>query len=314
MTSDTQHTANSAALAAARAGKGKTDSGLVPFLAGNAVLGTIGVFAHEAGTAPMTLTWFRCAFGLLGITLWLRYRRQLPALRLTRSTAPFVLLAGSLMVISWGLFFSAITRIPTGIAVVLFQIQPLWVLLLAAIFLNEAIRRRRVVSVSIAMIGLVLATGVLERFMLPGAGVAQAADYWWGVAACLAGALVTACVTILARRLKGMPQGVLAWWQCALGTLVLWVWPMQHGWPQLGVSWLWLAGLGLIHTGLAYTLLYQGMGRLPAGRIAVLQYVYPAVAIVVDWLYFGHALSPLQLAGILFMAMAIWIAERDRGI
>ena len=44
--------------------------GWVAFVLGNALLGTIGVFVHEAQAAPLTVTWFRCAFGLIGLTLW----------------------------------------------------------------------------------------------------------------------------------------------------------------------------------------------------------------------------------------------------
>jgi drug/metabolite transporter (DMT)-like permease len=119
-----------------------------------------------------------------------------------------------------------------------------------------------------------------------------------------------ACVTIIARRLRDLPAGALGWWQCAIGTLTLWIWPMQHGWPASGMSWLWLAGLGAIHTGLAYTLMYSGMARLNTGRIAVLQFVYPAVAIVIDRLFFDQRLDGLQLAGIALMSIAIGCAER----
>jgi drug/metabolite transporter (DMT)-like permease len=85
---------------------------------------------------------------------------------------------------------------------------------------------------------------------------------------------------------------------------------MQAGGPPLGQAWFWLAGLGLIHTGLAYALIYEGTARLAAGRIAVLQFVYPAVAILIDWCYFGETLSLAQIAGIGVMAVAIGCAER----
>lgn len=129
---------------------------------------------------------------------------------------------------------------------------------------------------------------------------------------CLLGAFLTACVTITARRLRDIPAGVLAWWQCAVGAAVLWIWPMQHGWPVFGTSWLWLAGLGLLHTGLAYTWIYAGMARLTTSRIAVLQFAYPAVAIVIDRQFFGHPLGGLQVVGIVVMAVAIGYAESSR--
>lgn len=290
---------------------GRRTAGAFPFLLGSTLLGTIGVFVHQANADPLTATWFRCAFGLLGLTLWVLLRQQAGFLRLTRTTGPWVLSAGVLMVLGWGLFFTAIERTSAGVAIVLFHIQPLWVLVLGALWLKEPVGRRRIASVAAAMLGLVLATGILEHASLIGGGGMLRPGYWLGIAACLIGAFCTACVTLIARRLRDVPAGILAWWQCAVGALALWVWPMQRGWPEWGMSWLWLAGLGLIHTGLAYTLIYIGMARLTTGRIAVFQFVYPAVAVVIDWLFFDQRLGGMQLFGIALMLVAIWLAERS---
>lgn len=287
-------------------------TGVFPFLLGNALLGTIGVFVHQAGTDPLTTTWFRCAFGLLCLTLWLHSRGSLRSLRLSPATGPWVVLAGSLMVLSWVLFFYAIEQIPTGIAVVLFHVQPLWVFLLSAVLLKEPVGRQYVASVFGAMFGLALATGVFEH-TLPGPGSMLQSDYWLGVVACLVGAFCPASVTLINRRLSKMPTGILAWWQCAIGALVLGIWPVRHGWPAWGGAWGWLAGLGLIHTGLAYTLIFAGMSRLKTGRIVVFQFVYPMAAIFVDWQYFDQRLSYTQLLGIALMSAAIWFAEQTPG-
>ncbi|WP_250520133.1 MULTISPECIES: DMT family transporter [unclassified Caballeronia] len=280
----------------------------MPFIVGCALLGTIGVFLHEANADPLTATWFRCAFGLLGMSAWLISRGQTRFLRLTRSNVLWVLAASLLMVSSWALFFSAVERISAGVAIVLFHVQPMWVLLFASLWLKETIGGQRVMAMAVAMCGLVLATGIAGH---ASDGSLQPA-YWTGVAACLAGSLCMAGVTINARRLRNLPAGVLAWWQCAIGTLLLWIWPMQHGWPAWGMSWAWLAGLGLIHTGFAYTLMYIGMARLDTARVAVLQFVYPAVAIVIDWLVFDQRLSGAQMTGIALMSVAIGFAERVR--
>ena len=294
-------------------GQAAQTSGMRPFVLGSIVLGTIGIFVHEADAHPLTATWFRCAFGLLGLTLWILLRRQVGQLRLSRRSWSWVLVAGLLMVLAWGLFFAAIQRTSAGVATVLFHVQPLWVLLLGAWWLQESIARRRLASVMVAMLGLVLATGMLETLSLSSNTSSEAlrTDYWVGVAFCLVGALCMACVTIVARRLQDMPAGVLAWWQCAVGTVALVAWPMSQGWPAWGVSWAWLSGLGLIHTGLAYSLLYSGMARLSTDRIAVFQFVYPAIAIVIDWLFYGQRMGSTQTLGIALMAVAIGFAERS---
>jgi drug/metabolite transporter (DMT)-like permease len=282
----------------------------LPFLLGNGLLGTIGVFAHEAHADPLAATWFRCAFGLLGLTAWLSWRRQLGTLKLELRAAPWTLLAGVLLVAAWALFFGAIERTSTAVAVVLFQVQPFWVLLLGAWLLKERIGARRVAGVTLAMAGLALATGLFDQVSTGGHGLSS--GYWIGVLGCLIGALAMAGVTLIAKRLGVMRVGVLAWWQCAFGTATLWFFPVLQGWPTGASSWLWLSGLGLIHTGLAYSLMYAGMARISTGRVAALQFVYPAVAILLDWLYFDQRLSGVQMSGVALMGLAILFSESRR--
>lgn len=290
------------------AGTSQTPSGAVPFLLGSVVLGTIGIFVHEAHAHPLTATWFRCAFGLLGLTGWLLYRKQLSHLYLPRKAWLSVLGAGVLMLLGWGMFFAAIERTSAGMATVLFHVQPAWMLIIAVWGLKETIPKRRIVCVTVAMAGLVLATGLLNN---ASTGSGLGTDYWLGVVLCLIGAFCTACVTLIAKRLGSLPAGVLAWWQCAIGTVVLLAWPVSDGWPAWGMSWVWLSGLGLIHTGLAYSLMYSGMPRLSTDRIAVFQFVYPASVIVFDWLLYGHSMELIQVAGIGVMVMAIGFAEHS---
>lgn len=287
-------------------------SGAFPLVLGSALLGTIGVFVQNGHTDPLTMTWFRCAFGLVGLTLWLALRGQLGAVRLARSTWPWVVAAGFLLLTGWILFFAAIPRTSTGMAVVLFQFQPLWVVALGAFWLREPIGMLRLASICMAMVGLTLATGILQAQTGMGRHDALAPQYWLGVGFCLIGSWCTALVTIIAKRLSELPAGVLAWWQCAIGAAILWLWPIAHGWPSLGASWLWLAGLGLIHTGLVYALMYAGIGKLPTSRTAVLQFAYPAVAVTIDWAYLGIRMDDVQLLGVGVMAVAILLAGNMR--
>ena len=292
----------------------RSHSGALPFILGNMLLGTVGIFVHAAGAAPLTAVWFRCAFGLLGLTGWLAWHGLLPQLRLGRQTAPWVLASAVLMVAGWVIFFQAMAYIPAGMAIVLFHVQPLWLLLFAALWMGEPVGRQRLLALLAALLGLALATGVAQH--LPHFGsttVAESTDgYWLGVALCMLGAVVMALLTLCVKKVPQMHASALTWWHCLLGTAVLWLGPAQTGWPAAGSPWLWLAGLGLVHTALAYTLIYAGTARLPMARLAILQYVYPVVAIVIDWAYFSQRLSGLQLLGVALMSAAIGYAERPQ--
>jgi drug/metabolite transporter (DMT)-like permease len=268
-------------------------------LAGGLLLGTLGVFLEEAGQDALTAVWFRCAFGSLALLVWGLATRRLAELRLPRRSLLVALAAGLLMLLNWGLFFAAIERSSIAVATVVFHVQPLLVMAFGVLFLSEPFSRRQGAAVLIALLGLALATGLPD----PMRGVDEA--YGWGLLMCLGGSISYAAVSLIAKSVRGVSAFALAWWQCAVGTVVLLAWPLTQGWPAWGPAWAWLAGLGFIHTGLAYVLLYAGINRLPAGRIALLQFVYPAAAVLVDWAVYGRALSPLQLLGVALMASAI---------
>lgn len=281
--------------------------GVALMLGGGLLLGTIGAFVEEAGQDPLTTVWFRCAFGTLALSLWGIASRRLAELRLRGAALAAALVASLLMVANWGLFFAAIEHTSIGVATVVFHVQPLWVLAFGAWWLRERVSWGQAGAALLALIGLALASGVLDS---SGIGSLHRNGYLMGLTMCLGASLSYAGVTLIAARAHGASSFALAWWQCAVGALALAWWPGLHGWPTFGTPWAWLAGLGVIHTGLAYVVLYAGMARLGTQRIALLQFVYPVTAIVMDWAVYGHALGSVQLTGVALMAVALTAVRR----
>lgn len=279
-------------------------------VSGGLLMGTLGVFVEEAHQHPLTAVWFRCAFGCAALLLWGAATGQLGTLRLRGSNLLAALAAGALMLAMWGLFFSAISNTSIGVATVVFHIQPFWLMAMAAWWLKEPISRQHVAASCIALGGLVLATGLVT-----GQTVAQpmTQSYLWGLVMCVGGSVCYAAVLLIAKAMPSISAFALVTWQCMVGTVALAWWPWVHGWPQWGAVYFWLIGLGIIHTGLAYVILYAGMARLPAASIALLQFVYPAAALVIDWLVYGRALSAIQMVGVALMSLAMWWVRLPKG-
>ncbi len=286
----------------------RTRQGLGLMVGGGVLLGTLGVFVQEARQHPLTTVLFRCGFGALALLTYGAWTGRLPQLRLRGLALAAVLAAGVLMILNWALFFGAITRTSISVATVVFHVQPVWVMAFGALWLGERVGRLQWCAMALALAGLVLASGLADNSR--GGGAALSRSYWIGVAMCLGGSLSYAAVTLIAKMAHGVSPYTLACWQCLVGMTLLAWWPVLHGWPDHLAAWGWLAGLGVLHTGLAYVILYAGMARLPAAQIALLQFVYPAAAVLVDWLVYGRVLSALQLTGVLSMAVALWTVRR----
>lgn len=125
-----------------------------------------------------------------------------------------------------------------------------------------------------------------------------------GVLLALGAAFFYALTAIIARKLRPLPAQHIAFIQVIVGTVMLL--PLVHA-PEFNghFPWRYLLILGIVHTGIMYQLLYSAIQKLPTPVTGSHSFIYPLVAIVVDYLVFHHALTPLQLAGgvlILFAA------------
>jgi len=281
-------------------------SGQWLLVAGGILLGTVGVFVEEAHQHPLVTVLFRGAFGALALLAWGLVSGRVSELRLHGRSVGVACATGCLMVLNWALFFAAIPRLSIAVATIVFHIQPIWVILFGALFLREAVSPRQWLATLVALGGLVLSSGWVGAGSM---GVSPR-DYGLGLLMCLGGSLSYAAVTVLAKTETVITPYALAWWQCVVGAVVLaWV-PWVFGWPAPLSAWAWLAGLGALHTGLAYVLLFAGMARLALGKVAVLQFVYPLTAVLVDWCVYGRSLNAVQTIGVVLMAGALWTIRK----
>jgi drug/metabolite transporter (DMT)-like permease len=211
------------------------------------------------------------------------------------------------MLLNWTMFFAAIPRTSIAVATVVFHIQPIWVILFSAIFLREPVSKSQWIATPVALFGLALTTGLLDD--ITSVHLASS-EYIMGLLLCMGGSLSYAAVTLLAKSKHVISPFTLSFWQCGVGTVVLAWAPFALGWPHQASAWAWLAGLGVIHTGLAYVILFAGMARLSLGKIAVLQFVYPLAAVLFDWGVYGTRLSLVQIAGVSLMGLAVWTIRK----
>lgn len=253
--------------------------------------GTIGVFVVESGAEPATAAWFRCVIGAMAMGAYCLARGYL---RTSGYTARLLLVAvggGLALVANWVFLFASYQNTSIGIATVAYHVQPFLLILAAPVVLRERITVRQGAWVAAGFAGLVLVTQpwsepLTGRFMLGmGQAVAAAAFY--------------AAATLIAKRLMGVRPHITVLIQTGVGAVVLvpfvtWV-GIGGVWSQ---GWAWLVTLGVVHTGVMYLLMYSAYPKISTPVIAVLGFVYPVVALVVDIFAYGTSLSVAQGAGI----------------
>lgn len=278
-----------------------TKGGVWRMVAAMSLSGTIGLFVLSSGQPPLTVVFFRCLIGSMALLAWLELRGGWQPM--DRRALGWLGVGAAALIVNWLCLFSAYRLSSISVATVVYHVQPFFLILLAALAQKEAPSPSRLVWMGLAFVGVMLISGL-------GAGAESGAGMWMGVALALAAAFLYAVATLATRKLSGIPPAQIAGLQLLLGVLVLApLADFSHGLDSRR-AWSSLLVLGLVHTGLMYNLMYAAFQRLSAGMIASLSFVYPAVAILVDVVYFKIVLGPLQMLGIVLILAAVVANQR----
>jgi len=277
----------------------RSQQGALALASGGMLMGTMGIFVEEARLGALTLVFFRCLFGFISLAAYCGWKGYFARRHFTRRTVALAAVSGVLMVTQWVWFFDAIHRTSIAVATVVFHVQPFWVLLIGAALFNERLGIDRLGWIATAFVGLALASGVVTASSFQGH-----TSYLIGIGEALAGSVLYASVTLIAKSLGDLRPHLLTLAQCAVGVVCLpFIAPLgsEHIGPM---QWFWLIGMGVLHTGLSYVLIYGALPKLTTPVIAVLLFVYPLTAIVVDAVVYGRALSLPQMGGMALIIVA----------
>lgn len=260
------------------------------------ISGTIGAFVVEAGLHPVTTVFWRCCFGsiFLGVLCLLRGYLSWDALnagQLARAAA-----GGVCIVLNWVALFAALKMTSIATATIAYHVQPFFVVLLGIFFFKERITRDQVLWMLAAFAGVVLASGMVL------APTAAGSTWAWGIALTLGAAALYGVSTMIAKSLGGQRPEVTALCQTTVGMAML-VAFADYSVYVSPASWAWLVGIGVIHTGISYVLMYSAYPRLTTPIIGILTFIYPMVAIFVDWVFYAHPLGWAQAVGMLLIAL-----------
>ncbi|MCP3098486.1 DMT family transporter [Myxococcus sp. K15C18031901] len=257
------------------------------------LLGTVGAFVTETGLDPVTVVFWRCAFGSLFLGAWCLIRGYLPDRSLSWRSMVMAVTVGVCIVMNWIAFFASFGMTTIATTTIVYHIQPFFVVLLGVVFLGERASPVQIAFIVGAFIGVILASGAVRHSSTGGP------QWFLGIALTLLAALLYAVSTILAKQLGRLRPEVMALFQTLTGAILLAPFS-NHSVPSS--SWGWLTGIGVLHTGIAYVLMYAAYPRLGTPAIASLTFIYPLVAILIDWSLYDHPLSMIQGMGLLLIA------------
>jgi drug/metabolite transporter (DMT)-like permease len=264
-----------------------------------ALSGTIGLAVVESGMSPLSVVFFRCLIGGAGLLAWLAFTRSWAPV--SRRDLMWIVAGGLALVLNWLCLFSSYRHGSISVSTVVYHTQPFMLLCLASLIQREPMQPGRMPWLVLAFFGVVLTSQVQGA----------SGSTWLGALLASAAALLYAVATLVTRQLKHLPPSQIAAFQMGVGVLVL----LPIVWADLGPlesrGWAAVITLGLVHTAFMYTIMYAAFQRLPTQSIAVLSFIYPLVALVVDLLYFKVSLHWMQQLGMAAIVLALLANQRQ---
>ncbi|CAN5753315.1 hypothetical protein BH09VER1_BH09VER1_12410 [soil metagenome] len=253
---------------------------------------------------PLRFGALRTLMGGLALLLVLVIRRKplWPVARLARWILPLGLLATTL---TFGAMFASPAYTGAGIASVLGNTQPLIIIVLAALFLNEKIGPGKAVALGVGFAGVtLLALPVL---------LGQAGHPFLGAILALGSSAAAAVATVLVKWLRpGKELMALTGWQLVVGSIVLLGFSAVFE-PQEAIAWTGgfvglLLFLALVGTALSTWLWFWLLQRSEAGRLSLYLFLVPVFGLLISVGAFGERLNAWQAGGVALILVAVAVS------
>jgi probable blue pigment (indigoidine) exporter len=264
--------------------------------------GTVVSKRAVAEIPPLTLLPIQLAASLVVLVLLMRWRR----VPLGDPGASSLL--GRLGILNPGLAYAlsllGLAHITASLSVLLWALEPILILVLAAWLLSER------VGVIVLALSLIAVSGMLLVAYEPGTS-----GNGLGVALTVAGVVCCAFYTIITRRWIGTSDStapvVLAQQAHALGfslVVVALLWLTGGAVRPDSVSalgWASAIGSGVLYYGLAYWFYLSALRNVPASFAAASFYLVPVFGVTMGFLALGERLDPGQWFGVTIVSIAV---------
>ncbi len=280
-------------------------------LVGAVTIAFSSILVRLSHASPSTAAVFRCVYALpvLGLLAWLEDRRFG---RRSWAERRFAVVSGVFFACDLILWHHSIGDVGAGLATVLANVQVVLVPLVAWAVLTERPGRQVLAALPVALLGVLLISGVLESGAY-GRNPTRGAVF--GVCAGIA----YAGFLLLLRRGGAdlrRPAGPLfdatavGAVFCVIGGLVIGDVHLVPAWPSAG----WLVLLALTSQVLGWLLITSSLPRLPAALTSLILCVQPIGSVFLAAIIFGESPSLLQLGGVALVLCALLGATRSRSV
>ena len=274
------------------------------------IWGTIGIFRKMIPLPSALIAFSRGVIGTAFALLVMKIRGKQMEHHLSKRVMALLVLTGALIGLSWMVLFEAYNYTSVSVATLCYYMEPTFVVLLSLLIFKEKLTVKKGVCSFLALVGMVLVSGILE------AGKLQKGDLT-GVMLSVGAAILYAAVVLLNKSLPGIDSYEKTVIQLGSAAIVLLPYLLFSG-SFAGNTWdvktiALLLFVGIIHTGISYTLYFGSLDGLRTQTVALFSYIDPVVALFLSALILHERINiPGVIGAILILGSAIVCESENR--
>ena len=280
-------------------------SALVKLITSMVIFGTIGIAVVKLPMPRGFIAMVRGAVGALSLLAITYLSRGRLSFRAIWRNLPYLLFSGAFIGVNWILLFESYSYTTVSVATLAYYMAPVFTMLISAVALGERLRVVSLISIAVALVGMLLVSGVLSG----GLG----GDALAGILLALGAALFYAMATVLNKKMRDIPSRDTSIVQLTAAFLTILPYTLIaedvsaiEPTPQSIVL---LLVVGILHTGVAYSLFFSSVKELPGQTVAIFSYVDPVVSVLLSITLLGEKPTPSLIIGAALIIGALIFAE-----
>lgn len=253
-----------------------------------AIFGTIGVMTHFINFPGTFIVLIRGSVSVVFLILLMAVMKYRIDSRDIGSNAFPLIASGVCLGLNWIFLFEAYKTTAISTATLCNYLTPAFVILVSPIFLRESLTRAKVVCVMAALFGMVLVSGILQN------GISNPAEFI-GIGEGILAAVFYTGMIIFNKKLSGIRSYDRTIVQLGIGTVIVAFYSLfaldfaslQFDTLSIVLS----VTMGVVQTGIAFTLYFGTLRYLEAQTAAIYGYTEPVVSLFLSAAIIGENLG-----------------------
>lgn len=266
-------------------------SSKLTFIIAMLIFGSIGTFVKSIHLPSVAIVHWRTIIGSLFLVVIFAVQKKSIDFRSVRKDLIALILAGIVLGGNWVFLFEAYRYTSVGVATMLYYCAPIVVFFLSPILFHDQFKVSQCIGIAVALIGMLVINFVgtdLGGFSI-------------GIVYGLISALLYASLMIVNKFIRAVSGLESTLFQLMIAGIILTIYIFittgQLLYLPSGNDILLICMVGILHTGIAFSMFISSMQSLSGQHISLFSYIDPASALLFAFIFLGERLTWPQMLG-----------------